>query len=309
MGLTSTQYIGETAEELLASATSNDYEYIVVADSLRVREQASTTAKQIGSVKKGETLTVQYELSNGWIQISFQGKVAFVSGEYVKKQKIEQQENKYEYIVATNNLNVRDQPSISGNRLGQYHMGQKLVVEKELNNGWLQIQYQGKTAYVSLEYVLKQSTVEEKPAEKTDVYVVTTDGLNVREKASTSSKRLGQYNKGDRVDAVKELSSGWLQINYKGETAFVSMDYVKKEKQTDATPPQEEEGSLYDYHYYVTATTLNVRIAPSTSAMVIDRVYRNNQVKVVKESYGWYEIEHKGTTAYVSSGYIEKRRK
>ncbi|MGM9985837.1 MAG: SH3 domain-containing protein, partial [Bacillaceae bacterium] len=148
--------------QLISKASaSTKYEYVVVADSLRVRENPSTNSKQIGSVKKKEKLVVQKELSNGWLQIKFKGKAGYVSEEYVKKQPVSQQpqpepSKKYEYVVATNVLNVRDEASVLGNLLGTYKMGDKLQVEKELSNGWLQIKFKGRTAYVSMDYVLKQ---------------------------------------------------------------------------------------------------------------------------------------------------------
>ncbi|MBQ8178110.1 MAG: C40 family peptidase [Clostridia bacterium] len=54
----------------------------------------------------------------------------------------------------------------------------------------------------------------------------TTDGLNVRSKASSSSTRLGSINKGDMLSLVSKEGS-WYKTVYKEKTAYVSADYVK----------------------------------------------------------------------------------
>ncbi|MGM9985836.1 MAG: SH3 domain-containing protein, partial [Bacillaceae bacterium] len=146
----------------------------------------------------------------------------------------------------------------------------------------------------------------EKPVDNTYRYVVIEDGVNIRKSPTTASSILGKYQKGQVLQAKKELSNGWLQIKFNGETAYVSMDYVKKQKK--AQNPLEE-SDIHAYNYFVDTTTLNVRMAPSITAKIIDQVYRGQQLDVTKEIYGWYEIEYEGTTAYVSVGYIRIERK
>lgn len=58
---------------------------------------------------------------------------------------------------------------------------------------------------------------------------VTADsGLNVRAEASTDSEILGLAENGSRLALmVEDPKAGWYQIQYEGETAFVSADYVE----------------------------------------------------------------------------------
>lgn len=74
----------------------------------------------------------------------------------------------------TDGLNVRSKASTDGDVLGLAKSGSKLalLVEDE-NNGWYQISYEGKTAYVSAEYV--------------DVVEVTLDEYNKLKSESGSS--------------------------------------------------------------------------------------------------------------------------
>ena len=54
----------------------------VTATSLRVREAASTSSAVIGSLKLNDRVSVTSTI-NGWAQINFNGKVAFVSETYL----------------------------------------------------------------------------------------------------------------------------------------------------------------------------------------------------------------------------------
>lgn len=56
---------------------------------------------------------------------------------------------------------------------------------------------------------------------------VNADILNVREKASTKSKKVGSLKRGNKVTVYNKLSSGWSEIRYKGKKAYVSTKYLK----------------------------------------------------------------------------------
>ena len=58
----------------------------ITASSLRVRESSSTNSPVLGSLKLNDPVTVN-SISNGWAQIQFNGKVAFVSETYLTANK------------------------------------------------------------------------------------------------------------------------------------------------------------------------------------------------------------------------------
>ena len=55
--------------------------------------------------------------------------------------------------------------------------------------------------------------------------IVKATTLNVREAASTSSKKIGSIKKGQRVTIIKQ-QSGWLQIKYGSKNGWVSKQYI-----------------------------------------------------------------------------------
>lgn len=61
-----------------------------------------------------------------------------------------------------------------------------------------------------------------------DTYVVTGSSVNVRTEPSTSSRILVQLSKGTEVDYVKRYNNDWTVINYDGQEAYVSSQYIEK---------------------------------------------------------------------------------
>lgn len=62
---------------------------------------------------------------------------------------------------------------------------------------------------------------------ETEKYAVTASYLNVREKASSKSVKVGGLSKGDQVE-VYGFKGNWAEIGFKGGKAFVYKEYVEK---------------------------------------------------------------------------------
>lgn len=73
-------------------------------------------------------------------------------------------------MYTTSNLNVRDLPAITGNKLGCLLFEQEITVTGQCNEtGWYRIKYKDREAYVCNDYVAKELPgMEPEPLEKTD---------------------------------------------------------------------------------------------------------------------------------------------
>ena len=63
--------------------------------------------------------------------------------------------------------------------------------------------------------------------------MVTTDSLNVRSSWSTNGKVLGEVTYGTELTVTGLCENGWVQILYKGETAYVSGEYVDEYEEVE----------------------------------------------------------------------------
>jgi L,D-peptidoglycan transpeptidase YkuD (ErfK/YbiS/YcfS/YnhG family) len=197
------------------------------------------------------------------------------------------------YKVTASKLNVRSGAETNYGIIGSVVKDQMLSVVSK-SGSWYKINYNGRTGYVSSDYVQASGTTTP-PAEST-TYTVTASTLNVRSGAGTSYASIGSVTKGQKLSVVSK-SGSWYKINYNGRTGYVSSDYVQASGTT--TPPAESTT------YTVTASTLNVRSGAGTSYASIGSVTKGQKLSVVSKSGSWYKINYNGRTGYVSSDYVQ----
>ncbi|KAA8754943.1 SH3 domain-containing protein [Priestia megaterium] len=197
------------------------------------------------------------------------------------------------YKVTASKLNVRSGAGTNYGIIGSVVKDQMLSVVSK-SGSWYKINYNGRTGYVSSDYVQASGTTTP-PAEST-TYTVTASTLIVRSGAGTSYASIGSVTKGQKLSVVSK-SGSWYKINYNGRTGYVSSDYVQASGTT--TPPAESTT------YTVTASTLNVRSGAGTSYASIGSVTKGQKLSVVSKSGSWYKINYNGRTGYVSSDYVQ----
>ncbi len=157
-------------EDLIAQEEARKAEEAKKAEEARKAEEAKKAEEArkadsiIGSLSTGDK--VSGTLQNGWLKISYNGQVAYISANClsnteVKKPVVEKkQENNtpakqentvqsqaYTGWVNTAALNVRSGASTSYSIIGSYTMGDK--VSGQLANGWLKVNYNGRSGYIS----------------------------------------------------------------------------------------------------------------------------------------------------------------
>ncbi len=220
----------------------------VIADVLNMRSGASTSYRTIAKIKKGTEVELISE-SNGWSKIKYEGRIGYVSSEFlssendikpIEKPSTNQNTNtntnanetkaigKTKVVTATS-LNVRSGPSTSNRVIGSLKQNDKVEVISE-SNGWSKVKYSGKEGYVSSTY-LKDSDGgntgggSENP-NPSNSKIVTATSLNVRSGPSTSSSKIGSLRQNEVVEVISE-SNGWSKIKFNGKEGYVSSDYLK----------------------------------------------------------------------------------
>lgn len=134
--------------------------------------------------------------------------------------------------VESGNLNVRETPSTDGKLVGK--MPKDSACEVVDSDGeWAHIQSGEVEGYVSMEFLLTGPEARMKANDiARTVAVANTDGLNIREAASTDSVILTQVLKGEELEYVETLDD-WVKVSIDGEDAYVSGEYVTVEEKLD----------------------------------------------------------------------------
>ncbi|MCC5420773.1 SH3 domain-containing protein [Clostridium perfringens] len=139
--------------------------------------------------------------------------------------------------------------------------------------------------------------------------------LNVRESPSTSGRIVHKLNRNQVVGIYEELN-GWYKIDYidgvKKKYGYVSKDYISiinenpEDEETNGDIEIEKPSVSVNKKGVVKVNSaLNMRSGPGSNYGVIGTLRNNDEVEIIKEVDGWYEIKFNGKSGYVSSQYIK----
>ena len=201
-------------------------------------------------------------------------------------------------------LNMRKSPETGSQVVGKLLDGSACQIMEELD-GWYHVTSGGIEGYVSSEYVITGDAAREKAASLvTDLAVVLTDNLNIREEPSTQSNVVGQCLEGERYEILGQ-EDGWYQI----PGGYISMDYAEKRFGLNEARKLDLKAMVLNYYNNpgVSNVTnyLNIRDAASESdGKIIGKLPSYAGCEILEETDGWYKIRSGNLTGYVKGDYI-----
>ncbi len=282
-------------------------------ENLNLRDQPGTSGMILTTIPKGKTVTILSEKDeNGWYKVSYGGKTGYVSGSYLTTSPSGSTTITTKTGTATENLNLRNQASLSGKILTTIPKGKTVTILSEKDeNGWYKVSYDGKTGYAISNYIKEDDSnseaTESAPSKPTVSKTgTTTENLNLRNQASLSGKVLMTIPKGKTVTILSEKDeNGWYKVSYDGKTGYAISNYIKEgdsnSESTESTPstPVPIEGQPTE--------NLNLRDQPSTSGKILTTIPKGKTVTILSEknANGWYKVSYNGKTGYVSGSYFK----
>lgn len=297
----------------------------VNATSLNVRSEPSTSAKHLGSLKKGSTVSV-FKTEKGWANISFNGGRAWVSAEFLNVSNVPaknaQSQNgkslsKNAKVTATS-LNVRSGAGTQYKVVGSLKNGTIVTVVKE-EGKWSNITYGNLKGWVSNAYLLTQSgqapavqnpkPAEPKPVNSGKSGTVTATYLNFRSSGNLNAPIIGSLKNGTTVHILSE-SGTWLSIQTSdGKRGWVSSQYISVNKgsspvvpspKPDAKPPAAPPASVLK-KVVVLADGVNIRQGPSTSYLIVGKVNQGDEFAYLQSKNDWVQFKlPNGNSAWVA---------
>lgn len=180
------------------------------------------------------------------------------------------------------------------------------------------------TTDVTDETTQQTETVEETPAESTDETtqqtetLATTDRVNIRTAADTSSDKLATVDAGTVVTRTG-VEGDWSIIDYNGETGYIKNEYLTYDTSStteDAdTDTGEEEAEVEETDSAANLSegteitlqdTVNIRSGMSETSDRIGTAYRGEKVTVVMSyAEGWTKVKWNGETGYIKSSLLQ----
>lgn len=138
---------------------------------------------------------------------------------------------------------------------------------------------------------------------------VTTDKVNVREAARSSSGIMKRMNVGDRFE-VTGSSGSYYKISLGKKTGYILKDFVNTDADAieTAAPVKQETASGYPYDTQ-TIDSVNLRKSRSTSSALLRQIPKGAEITVRAVQGSWAEIDYKDKYhGYVKTDYINVKK-
>ena len=259
----------------------------VTGTELTIRSGPGTKYQALGSFGKNDIVCiVQDGGKDGWHQILYSGKAAWVYANYVDLS------NPTTGTITASVLNVRKGPGTTNSILGTLKKGAKVeIIQQNAAQDWHSIIFNGVAGYVHSSYLTVNSVKTPTTDPITDAQYATVNAskLNFRKAADLKSTVIKTLSRGAVVQVLKK-GKEWDKVKYSGATGYMSAQYLKI---TAGTYGQVNTG------------TLNVRRGTSTSTSVLGKLSKGDVVEVLSKGKEWHKIRYKSSAAYVYASYIK----
>jgi uncharacterized protein YgiM (DUF1202 family) len=180
-------------------------------------------------------------------------------------------------------LTLRAAASSSGKAGAKLAKGVKVTVVDQAGS-WRAVKAGSSSGWVPAFQLTKVSAAKK---------MQTTTSLNLRAKASTSSKIITTLKKGTKVTVVSS-SGAWRKVTVSSKTGWVHSKYLK------AVP-----ASTTKKVVKTTTTSLNLRASASTSGKILTVLKKGTKVTVVSSKGVWRKVTAGKQTGWVHSKYLK----
>ena len=247
-------------------------EGIVTEITVNVREKASTDSKKVMYVTQDDKVEVLEKVGD-WYKIKAKNKTGYVFGEYIKvddsklssseetnseqteNQTIKNEEENKDVttdtpnkLIVKNKTQIRIVPTISSSVIYTASKDTEINIIEQINN-WTYVSIENSLGWVRTDKIIEEnsitssekttdensatSTIENKEETTTKIAYIKYDTVNLREKASTSSKSLAKLKMNDEVAVLEEVNSVWSKVEVDGKTGYISTDLLADKKQEE----------------------------------------------------------------------------
>ncbi len=142
-------------ETILVGVLSN-------GEQINIRSGPSTDSSVLGKALQGQLFEVTAQnAAPGWHQVVYQDGFAYIGADYLYLSEWETDSRLLlaKVVDVQGSVNVRKDPSTTGEILGKGILGASFIVRKEnFSEGWHQVDWQGSAAYISAKYLEVQQT-------------------------------------------------------------------------------------------------------------------------------------------------------
>ena len=205
--------------------------------------------------------------------------------------------------VTAEELNVRTQPSNSGDIIGKVNTGDKLwgfAVE----GNWVKVAFEGRTGYVSKTYIkfidTEGMTFDLSKSEKKAL----ASKAVVYRGASSSAKVITTLQAGSQIN-IYGTRGDWAVTDVNGIPGYILVSsLVNNSASVQPTTPSVQPTTPAVTVGRVTVDSLNIRQSATTSSAIVGKVKENDIVNVHSIDGWWAQVSSNGISGYVHKTYL-----
>lgn len=272
---------------------------------LNLRSYPSYDAQVLGIYYNGAAFTLLSTTPDGWYQVQIGGQIGYFRSEYVRLTgSAGTGETAVLHSANGGKVNLRNAPTYAGSAvLGQYAPGTQVIVHLSspvIGSFW-KVSVNGVLGYMDSVFLTKSVTpVNPGPRPATQGTAVvsnpkSTQYLNLRAQASSSSKVIAQYKNGVRFEVI-QAGETWTKVygSASGNIGYFMTKYLKLSNASFIKTIQNN-GSY-----------VNLRSSPSkASGRVYVQVPSGASVTVLIPGDEWCKVRYAGTVGYMMTYFLK----
>jgi len=200
--------------------------------------------------------------------------------------------------TTTTAVNFRTGAGTNHSIISTLPAGTAVVVEEQAG-GWYKVVYNGTTGYISADYL----KVTQNQSGSFGTGTVNASSLNMRSGASLSAGVITTIPSGASVTVIG-VNGNWYQVQYNGQTGYVSADYVKLSGGSAAPAPSQGGQQSGGTSGTVKGNSVRMRSGPGTGYAILGTYNNGTALTINGTENGWTKVTLGGVNGYIRSDYV-----
>ena len=271
--------------------------------TVNVRAEPSTTARIIGGLFRGQTVTETSKI-RGWSKIKFAGASAWVASRYLSSGRELPPPSRVDagvVKVTTTALNLRSGPGLTYKVIRVLAEGTRVTTTGKTAKGFAEVVNERYRGWAAIQYLASSGTG--RPA-VIGTRVATAD-LDIRTTSGSDARTVAEVKKGTRLSVTGATQNGRAQIVYRRAVRWVTAKYLANPRVSQPAPPKlpKVTGTRY------ATTTLDVRSTYANRYTLIAEVPRGTALKITGVvRNGRMQIIYANAARWVTAKYLARSR-
>ena len=262
---------------------------------VNIRSGPSTTAKIVGGLYRGQTVTA-VSASGSWTKIRFRSGTAYVSSKYLKGGSTLPSSTTSQTRVTTTAVNLRKGPGLSYAKITVLPNGTAVTLTGKAARGYTEVKRSSTTGWIATQYLKATTGV---PA-ITGTRVATAE-LLIRTTSGADFKVVGEIAKGAKVSITGTTQNGRAQIIYRSAVRWVTAKYLSTV--TDTGPVAPGLPKITGVRY--ATTTLIIRSTPNEDFRSVTEVGTGTQLSITGVvTNGRMQVVYDNAARWVTAKYL-----